>query len=300
MDRDKVFELFDRINVWKRGGERAPHKPLLILYAMGKCQRNEGRLIPYSEVDEKLHSLLIEFGPLRKSVHPEYPFWRLQNDGIWEVLDADKLKRRKNSSDVLKSDLIKNNIFGGFIEPIYKSLRKDGRLLSEIAQIILTRNFPESIHDDILRTVGLNIGYKLVSGPKRDPNFQSRVFMAYEYKCAICDYDVRLENQIIGLEAAHIKWHMAGGPDIESNGIALCVLHHNVFDRGAFTISNDLKVLVSQKVHGGEGLNDWLLRYHDKAIRLPQSPDHYPRENYLGWHMKQVFKGPPRHTNKSI
>ena len=146
MDRDKVFELFDRINVWKRGGERAPHKPLLILYAMGKCQRNEGRLIPYSEVDEKLHSLLIEFGPLRKSVHPEYPFWRLQNDGIWEVLDADKLKRRKNSSDVLKSDLIKNNIFGGFIEPIYKSLRKDGRLLSEIAQIILTRNFPESIH----------------------------------------------------------------------------------------------------------------------------------------------------------
>src|SRR5436189_6378643 len=36
---------------------------------------------------------------------------------------------------------------------------------------------------------------------------------------------------------AHIRWHQAGGPDIENNGLALCVLHHKTFDLGAFTLS---------------------------------------------------------------
>lgn len=294
MDRDRIIKQFNQINVWKRGGERAPHKPLLILYAISKCLRGESRLIPYNEVDEKLYNLLVEFGPPRKSVHTEYPFWRLQNDGIWEIIDFDKLAHEKGNGDVLRSDLLKNNISGGFIDPIYDFLRKDESLTREIVQTILANNFPESMHEDILGAIGIDIGYELISRLKRDPNFQPRVFMAYEYKCAICDYDVRMENHVIGLEAAHIKWHMAGGPDIVSNGLALCIFHHKMFDRGAFTIRDNYSVLVSQKVHGGESFNDLLLRYHKKEIRLPQSPDYYPNENYLGWHMKEVFKGPFR------
>ena len=39
---------------------------------------------------------LFEFGPSRKSYHPEYPFWRLQNDGIWEVASDVPLSRKPN------------------------------------------------------------------------------------------------------------------------------------------------------------------------------------------------------------
>ena len=42
---------FADIAVWKRGSERAPHKPLLLLYALAKCGRGEDRLIPYADVD---------------------------------------------------------------------------------------------------------------------------------------------------------------------------------------------------------------------------------------------------------
>jgi hypothetical protein len=28
MTRDAVLDLFDRLNVWSRGDQRAPHKPL--------------------------------------------------------------------------------------------------------------------------------------------------------------------------------------------------------------------------------------------------------------------------------
>jgi putative restriction endonuclease len=63
------------------------------------------------------------------------------------------------------------------------------------------------------------------------------------------------------LEAAHIKWHQAGGPDVETNGVALCVLHHRVFDLGAFTINSQLTILVSEKANGS-GFSQEFLRRH--------------------------------------
>ncbi|MFP4350262.1 MAG: restriction endonuclease, partial [Desulfococcaceae bacterium] len=68
-------QKFSNLTLWKRGGERAPHKPLLALYALGRVLRNEDRFIPYQEVDRKLTRLLQEFGPDRKSYNPQYPFW---------------------------------------------------------------------------------------------------------------------------------------------------------------------------------------------------------------------------------
>ncbi len=50
----------------------------------------------------------------------------------------------------------------------------------------------------------------------------------------------------MAIEAAHIKWHQAGGPDIEQNGIALCSMHHKLFDRGVFTITNTMKLQVAK------------------------------------------------------
>lgn len=85
MTRDSVLNLFDKLNVWSRGDQRAPHKPLLVLYALGRWSRGEKADIPFREVDADLTGLLKEFGPPRQSYHPEYPFWRLQNDDVWVV-----------------------------------------------------------------------------------------------------------------------------------------------------------------------------------------------------------------------
>ena len=34
MDREEVLERIRHLNIWKKGDQRAPHKPLLILYAL--------------------------------------------------------------------------------------------------------------------------------------------------------------------------------------------------------------------------------------------------------------------------
>ena len=300
MTKNQILKAFENINVWTRGDERAPHKPLLILYALGKCHRGEDRLISYKEIDKGLRPLLIEYGPVRRSYHTEYPFWRLQHDGIWEVPNSQHLIRRrshpdKGHADAKKSELLKYDISGGFQETIYDSLRKDKRLIGEVTNIILQNNFPETMHQDILDEVGLEIGSPTQDDPKRDSEFRSRVIRAYEHRCAICGYDVRMGASSLGLDAAHIKWHQARGPHTEDNGLALCVLHHKIFDRGAITVSNDYQILVSQEVHGSNGLNEWLLRFHCKKMNMPQSPAFAPKKDYLDWHFREVFKKPARH-----
>ena len=110
------------------------------------------------------------------------------------------------------------------------------------------------------------------------------------YSCAVCGYGVRMGEKLVGVEAAHIKWHKAGGPDVENNGIALCSLHHKLFDLGVYTIDDQLRMLVSEKVHG-QGAEQWLISFHGKSLRPPQSRSYYPESNFLQWHVKEVFKG---------
>ena len=161
---------------------------------------------------------------------------------------------------------------------------------------LLERHFPESIHTDILAAVGLELGAATTTATKqkRDPKFRQRVLTAYEYRCAVCGFDVRLGSVSIALDAAHIRWHQAGGPDRESNGLALCVLHHKTFDLGAFTLNDSGVLLVSDQVHGGDGFDEALLRHHGKAIRPPQRSEWRPEAAFLGWHGREVFKGGAR------
>ena len=36
MDKEQILQRFETLRQWGSGGERAPHKPLLVLYAIGK------------------------------------------------------------------------------------------------------------------------------------------------------------------------------------------------------------------------------------------------------------------------
>ncbi len=102
-----------QITVWQRDEQQAPHKPFLLLYALGRCLNDGERLLPYAEVDRELRPLLIEYGPERKSCHTEYPFQRLTNDGLWQLESPEKLEQRASNSDVKKSEPLKHNVAGG-------------------------------------------------------------------------------------------------------------------------------------------------------------------------------------------
>ena len=52
-----IFDKIINLNFWKRGDMRAPHKPLLILYAIGRLK---DRYIPYKDIDKDLLQMVAE------------------------------------------------------------------------------------------------------------------------------------------------------------------------------------------------------------------------------------------------
>lgn len=285
MTREDIKQRFANMVTWSRRGERAPHKPLLVLYALGRLQR--GALwLDYEEIEDDLTRLLAEFGPPRKSYRAYYPFVRLVNDGVWQLS-----KDIDTKTDPSPRSLRQQEIAGSFTEDVVDALVSDPQLVQEITGLLLEQNFPETMHEDILEAVGLaDSGYVISRRRKRSPGFRDKVLEIYEYRCAVCGFDVKLGATSIALEAAHIKWHQAGGPDIEQNGIAMCTMHHKLFDRGAFTLDKSLALRVSEAARGTVGLNEWLLQYQGKKLRPPQSRLYYPGRVYLAWHVREVFR----------
>ena len=133
MGRESILDSLDRLNFRSRAGQRAPHKPLLALYALGHWSRGEADGIPFRDVDRDLTPMLKEFGPPRQSYHPEYPFWRLQNDGVWTVTAAGMLKARRSNCDPPKSELLAHDARGGFSPEVQAALRTDPALAGDIA-----------------------------------------------------------------------------------------------------------------------------------------------------------------------
>ena len=260
-------------------------------------------MVPYEQIDKELTQLMRRFGPHRKHYKTHYPFWRLQQDKVLEVTEANRL-RLNNSGDAFVSELRQFQIHGGLTLPDYRILQSNPALAQRIAESLVGKHFPPSLHEEILASTffPLSASYSdevenrddwlLTRRRWRDPSFRPRVLSAYGSTCAVCEFSVRFVDQPLAIEAAHIKWHEYKGPPIVENGIALCALHHRLFDRGAFTILPDLKVKVSPAVQG-VGVDYTLGQYDSKTLRAtPLKGFPLPHPKFLRWHGKEVFRSP--------
>lgn len=290
---DELVRRFDGLRVWRRSGERAPHKPLLVLLALGRVQQGCERLNAFGLIEQDLKRLLIDFGPPRASVHPEYPFWRLQQDGVWEVSSPVVLKPRRGNTDPLKSQLLAAGVKGGFTEEVFGTLQKHPEINRELARHVLHAHFPESLHPAIASAVGVDLD-AINRDRKRDTKFREEVISAWGHQCGFCGYDIKLDNSDLGLEAAHIQWVQAGGPDTLHNGISCCSLHHQALDRGAIGLDNDLRILVSSRLHGSGLIKEYFLRLSRVRLTLPARTSAFPSRAFIEWHRAQVFRGEPR------
>lgn len=132
---------------------------------------------------------------------------------------------------------------------------------------------------------------------KRDRTFRQEVLHAYECRCAVCGFDLRLEDELLGLEAAHIKWHSAGGPNKVTNGLALCSIHHKALDRGALGLAptaEGFNVLISKKVYGQSNATQWFWDCHETPLRHPRNSEFKPKAEFVKWHTREVFRYSPR------
>lgn len=290
MGSDQLLERFLGLQIWSANGHRAPHKPLLALWALGRCLRGEERLASYEEADRALTKLLRTFGPHRKSIHTEAPFWRLQGDRVWEVRDADRVTLT-SKGDAHKSSLLANDIHAGFPEDVQAALETDAALAGRIARALAEAHFPPTMQDEVLEAVGIEPEYEHSRRKKRDRGFREKVLSAYDHACAVCGFALRRGNELVALEAAHIKWHEARGPDLVRNALSLCALHHRLFDKGAFTVSPGRLMIVAGNVTG-RGFEETLGRFGAKPLSPPSRAEDAPDPRFTAWHAREVFGSP--------
>ena len=197
---------------------------------------------------------------------------------------------KQGGSSPSKSDLTKRQAIGRFVPEVQSLIRSDAALAEEVVSVVLNDHFPDSIHEDILGATHLE--QLQTAKPKRDSKFREEVLRVYGYRCVICGFDLRLDNAPLALDAAHIRWHYAHGPSIVSNGLAMCALHHKLFDRGAFSLSESLKIEISNRVNGSVGHMDYLTRFNSISITPPNILDAKPDLRFIRWHREEVFHGP--------
>ena len=287
MNFDQLHSRFTKLNTRKfDDGRRAPHKPLLALWAIGRCLRNQERMVLFEEARRPLVALLERFGPPRKTPHPEAPFWRLQKDGIWTVTAEGEISEKD-----LVGAMRRQKAKGGFLEEIYFALQDNPEWAVKIAHSLLDAYFPQTWHENVLQAVDIESGFEYVKRRSRNRAFSDKVLDAYDHQCVVCDFAMRMDDQYsIALEAAHIKWHCENGPDILSNALAFCVLHHRLFDVGAFTLSDERKIILSDHVKG-TGWNETLGKFESREIHVPKNDADAPKLDYIEWHRDYVFTG---------
>ncbi|WP_106402243.1 phosphorothioated DNA-binding restriction endonuclease [Actinocorallia populi] len=284
-----LVERIMNIRMWQQNGRRAPHKPLLLLYALARFQREGEGPILYSAAEKELAELIRDFGP-PGAAGPYYPFDRLANDDdLWTVATGDGLPSPGDSPVRLRE----TGAVGRFTPSVVAELRTRPEKLLEAARALLDANFPESLHESICDAVGLDLHrtpyvLRRVTRP-RDPAFRRAVLNAYAHRCAFCDYEGRLAGTTVGLDAAHIRWFAFDGPDTLDNSLCLCSLHHVLFDKGVLTLTHDHRVRVTDAFTGGTPTTR--AQVHALAGRPVAPPVPALASAHLTWHHAQVFHG---------
>ena len=122
MQAESLKQVINNLRIWQRGDQRAPHKPLLLLYALGRVSRGEPRKMKYELVKYDLKNLLTEFSPPRVVHSSSYPFIRLSNDRapeldmpVWEIFGNETLKTNK---DWTERELVDNQTQNLAIGPL--------------------------------------------------------------------------------------------------------------------------------------------------------------------------------------
>ncbi|MFI6033847.1 phosphorothioated DNA-binding restriction endonuclease [Streptomyces sp. NPDC051315] len=289
------LERVTKLRQWTGNGVRAPHKPLLLLYALGRFQEDADGELRYTAVEEDLKRLLAEYGPGNRT-SPAYPFHHLVSDGVWEV----RTDRGPGSPGTGVLELRAAGAAGRLVPELRVALRRDPSLLARMARALLDLHFPPSLHGELCEAVGLEPALAetvpVAAGRRqRDRRMRELVLTAYEYRCAFCGYDGRVGATPVGLEAAHVRWWAFDGPDDVDNGLCLCALHHKLFDKGVLGVGDGHRVLVSQRFVGhSTAAREHVTSLAGRPLLGPQPGTPPVAAAHRAWHTRQVFHGTPR------
>jgi hypothetical protein len=86
----------------------------------------------------------------------------------------------------------------------------------------------------------------------------------------MCGFDGALGHYRVAIEAAHVRWRSQQDPDEMANALALCALHHALFDLGALDITGDRRICVSRLYVARSEVGRAVDALADKLLLIPR------------------------------
>ena len=304
MSRDELLSLLAGLRQARVGQVRAPHKPLLLLWLFGQFAATGSSAASYQQAEAPVSQLINDFGPPVASTaaarqRAAMPFVHLERE-LWDLRDAAGNEIAPDAPE-RRSWLLDHGAVGRLRPPVERLLA-DPKTLAAAARPLLDLHFTPVLADLICAAVDLDVPALDVAGsggaaqaaclyPRRR-GFAEEVLRAYAYQCAMCGFDGAIGRYPVAIEAAHVRWHSQAGPDEIANALALCALHHALFDLGVLGITEDRRIRVSRLYVARNQAGLAVDALAGQPLLVPRP--HQPAVDviHISWHHRQVFKGP--------
>jgi putative restriction endonuclease len=301
VDRDGLLRVLGRLRNARIGTRRAPHKPLLLLWLFGRFAGTGSSRVSYADAEDPVSRLINEFGPpagpatqrqraAMPFVHLERELWHVQ-DGSGMAIGADAPEQR--------GWLVKHGAVG-WLRPEVERLLAVPATLAAAARLLLELHFTPVLAELICAEVDLDLPVldttdhaRVAAGGQRRPRrsgFAEEVLRAYAYQCAMCGFDGALGRNPVGIEAAHVRWHSQYGPDRLDNAVALCSLHHTLFDLGVLGLTGDRLIRVSDLYVARTEAGRSVEVLAGRPLSVPRPERMVVDVAFVTWHHRQVFK----------
>jgi putative restriction endonuclease len=300
--RDELLARLAGLRQANIGGQRAPHKPLLLLWLFARFAATGSSAASYEQAEAPVSQLINDFGPPVASPsaarsRAAMPFVHLERE-LWDLRGADGRQIGPDTPE-RGGRLMERGAVGRLRSPV-EQLLADPAVLAAAARLLLDQHFTPTLAELICAEIDLDVADLDLAGGVgtvgrglsrlRRRGFAEEVLSAYAYQCAMCGFDGALGRHPVAIEAAHVRWHSQDGPDEVANALALCALHHALFDLGVLGITEDRLILVSElyvaRSPAGRAVDD-LAGQPLLAPRPRRSPVDII---HVSWHRAQVFK----------
>lgn len=271
----------------------AQHKPLLLLVVLDLIA--EGRI-----ADGVLHrdgSLAFRFASYwtivapRRNARPDVrlPFYHLKTDGFWTPLNEIGQPAESREGAILAR-----------LDPRFLAAAQDPGFRLAARRTLIATYFEPHEQATLYELAGLPTPpdelvaadaarfRKAPDSRKRDVRFSFQVLPAYDFTCALTRYRMLAIDGKTAVDAAHIHQFKRGGPNDPTNGIALSKTARWLFDRGFWSISDDYRVLVRDRLFDEAGAAELLLKPKaGQPVLLPNDRQCWPAPQSLDWHRRK-------------
>lgn len=294
---------------------RAPHKPFLLLSVMdlfAQDQITRNSIEPSFELVDTFNIYWSSVMPLGSKGNMAYPFPRLHNDEIWQLIPTPGFKGKINIQSISSMVKLSAVCSGAKLDDELFKLMSQPETREQLRAVIINTYFAEEIRPRVLECGHVNIKayeyskellkeFKDIERPwdkieadekkVRDQGFRKAIVTLYEHRCALCGIRMLTPEGHTIVEAAHVKPWSESHDDRPTNGMALCKLCHWSFDEGLMSVGTKYEVLVSQAVNINQNYPGHVLTLSDRNIIKPEKTNFWPGQDNLKWHRGKIFCG---------